>query len=290
MRFFTYSVLNPVSVFSESVFDLHNVIFSILFFIFYFFIFMFFFCLFMFYFFPVFFYDFLYFEEEHHLFKVRSRFNSEEKLEFFWSLLPIFLLIIICFFSVKVLFLSDFNPVGDALVKCIGHQWYWSYEYDVLNTVDITNLELYEGELGKTKSGLNKIKEPGYQLVADSYLAEYSDSFSSSRLLATDFDVLVPQNRHIKFVITSADVIHSWCLPSAGIKVDAIPGRLNQITIFFEREGVFYGQCSELCGANHGFMPICVRSLPPDDYIFWFFEVTDALSSVPWGKPFIITI
>ena len=93
--------------------------------------------------------------------------------------------------------------------------------------------------------------------------------FGELRLLEVDNRVVLPVQTHIRVVITAADVLHSWAVPSLGVKCDAIPGRLNQVSLFIKREGVFYGQCSELCGVNHGFMPIVVESVPVDDYIQW---------------------
>lgn len=135
-------------------------------------------------------------------------------------------------------------------VKAIGHQWYWSYEYT-------DTLESNEEVLGKN-------------LNFDSYMVP-NDSLSSGdlRLLEVDNRVVLPIDTMIRVVVTGADVIHSWAVPSLGVKIDAIPGRLNQTSIDINRKGVFYGQCSELCGVNHGFMPIAVEAVSIEDYITW---------------------
>jgi heme/copper-type cytochrome/quinol oxidase subunit 2 len=129
-------------------------------------------------------------------------------------------------------------------IKIIGHQWYWSYEYsDEYNT---------------------------QELNFDSYMVATSDLEKGQlRLLEVDNRLVLPANTHVRLIITSSDVLHSWAVPSLGIKLDACPGRLNQTTLFVKREGVFYGQCSEICGINHGFMPIVVEVTNTQNYINW---------------------
>jgi len=132
-------------------------------------------------------------------------------------------------------------------IKVVGHQWYWSYEYSDYATLDI-----------------------GSSLNFDSYMVATNDLVSGSfRLLEVDNRVVVPVNTHIRILVTAADVLHSWAVPSFGVKVDACPGRLSQASLFLKREGVFYGQCSEICGVNHGFMPIVVKSVSVDQYTSW---------------------
>jgi cytochrome c oxidase subunit 2 len=131
-------------------------------------------------------------------------------------------------------------------IKVIGHQWYWSYEYSDYNTEDGDTIEF------------------------DSYMVQEDDlEIGQLRLLEVDNRVVVPTNTHIRVLITSGDVIHAWAVPSLGVKADALPGRLNQAQMFIKREGVFHGQCSELCGANHGFMPIVVEAVSLQDYVSW---------------------
>ena len=140
------------------------------------------------------------------------------------------------------------DEVIDPIItlKVIGSQWYWSYEYS-------DNLEFSD--------------EP---LIFDSYMIQEDDlTIGQFRLLEVDNRVVVPTNSHIRVLITASDVLHSWAIPSLGIKLDACPGRLNQTSMFIKREGVFYGQCSEICGVNHGFMPIVVEAVSLEDYLAW---------------------
>lgn len=136
-------------------------------------------------------------------------------------------------------------------VYVIGHQWYWSYEYEV-NVCNDSNLDFLGSDFIKQK------------LAFDSLL---DASATDSRLLAVDRRLILPSNSYINLLITSEDVIHSWALPQLGIKVDAIPGRLAEFVFFANFNGIYYGQCSELCGVNHGFMPICVETISSDIFL-----------------------
>lgn len=129
-------------------------------------------------------------------------------------------------------------------IKVVGHQWYWSYEYSDYATQDGTSINF------------------------DSYMVPEEDlELGDLRLLEVDNRVLVPYNTHVRAIVTAADVIHSWAIPSLGIKIDGIPGRLNQTSFIATREGTFYGQCSEICGANHAFMPIVVEAVDLPKYL-----------------------
>lgn len=165
-------------------------------------------------------------------------------LEIIWTLTPSIILMFIAIPSFALLYAMDEVLDPSITFKAIGHQWYWSYEFsDYAETKNISfdSNMLSEGEL-----------QPG----------EY-------RLLTVDNPVILPINTHIRVIITSMDVLHSWAVPSLGIKLDGCPGRLNQAFIFMKREGVFYGQCSELCGVNHGFMPIVVKGVQKEEYLSW---------------------
>jgi len=134
-------------------------------------------------------------------------------------------------------------------LKAIGHQWYWSYEY--------SDYAKYDGTITNN-------------IAFDSNMIFESDlAFGEHRLLQVDNPIILPTDLSIRVIITSFDVIHAWTIPSFGVKCDAVPGRLNQVFVFIKREGVFYGQCSELCGVNHGFMPIMVKAVSFDEYISW---------------------
>lgn len=147
-------------------------------------------------------------------------------LEIVWTIIPSVILMLIAMPSFALLYSIDEVIDPKYTIKAIGHQWYWSYE-----TYDNQNF--------------------------DSYMVPLSDlKIGDLRLLEVDQAVVCPIDTHLRFIVTSLDVLHSFAIPSLGIKVDAVPGRLNQVSAFIKREGVYYGQCSELCGVNHGFMPI----------------------------------
>jgi cytochrome c oxidase subunit 2 len=159
-------------------------------------------------------------------------------------------LLLIAIPSFSLLYSLDeiIDPV--ITLKIVGHQWYWSYEYS-----DYATLEL------------------GSSLNFDSYMIATSDLTKGTfRLLEVDNRVILPINTHIRLLVTAADVLHSWAVPSFGIKVDACPGRLSQASLFIKREGVYYGQCSEICGVNHGFMPIVVKGVSADLYVEWLVD------------------
>lgn len=163
-------------------------------------------------------------------------------IEIAWTVTPSLILILIAVPSFALLYSME-EVVDPALTfKAIGHQWYWSYEYsDYPETI-----------------------------AFDSYMIPEEDlEVGQLRLLEVDNRVVLPVDTHIRVIITAADVLHSWAVPSLGVKCDAVPGRLNQVSTFIQREGVFYGQCSEICGTNHGFMPIVVEAVSLDNYITW---------------------
>ncbi len=164
-------------------------------------------------------------------------------LEIVWTITPAIILVFIAFPSFKLIYLIDEVIDAGITIKAIGHQWYWSYEYSDYYTQD-----------GKT-------------IEFDSYMIPEADlNFGDLRLLEVDNRVVVPTNTNVRVIITATDVIHAWAVPSLGIKLDAVPGRLNQVAFLANREGVFYGQCSEICGANHAFMPIVVEAVGLDQY------------------------
>nr|YP_010324913.1 cytochrome c oxidase subunit II [Haemaphysalis tibetensis]UNO54042.1 cytochrome c oxidase subunit 2 [Haemaphysalis tibetensis]UNO54081.1 cytochrome c oxidase subunit 2 [Haemaphysalis tibetensis]UTV01446.1 cytochrome c oxidase subunit 2 [Haemaphysalis tibetensis] len=171
--------------------------------------------------------------------KLTSRSMMEgQEIEIIWTIIPAITLIFIALPSLHLLYLTDEMFSSQMTVKIIGHQWYWSYEYSDFN------------------------KE------FDSFMIPSSEMIQNSfRLLDTDNNLVIPFNTTIKFLISSADVIHSWTVPSLGIKMDAIPGRLNQTFSFSKRPGMFFGQCSEICGANHSFMPISLEMVNMNNFI-----------------------
>ena len=170
-------------------------------------------------------------------------------LEIVWTVVPALILVVIAVPSFALLYSVD-EVVDPALtLKVIGHQWYWSYEYS-----DVEN-------------------EDGEAVAFDAYLVPDEDlAVGELRLLNTDNRVVLPAFSHIRLIITAADVLHCWTVPSFGVKLDACPGRLNQAALFVTRPGLFYGQCSEICGVNHGFMPITVEVKSVEGYVAWLAE------------------
>lgn len=177
---------------------------------------------------------------------VPSKIIHGTTIEIIWTVTPSLILMGIAVPSFALLYSID-ELVDPALtIKAIGHQWYWTYEYSDYSQAD------------------------DQSIVYDSYMIPEDDlELGQLRLLEVDNRVVVPVNTHVRVLVTAADVLHSWAIPSLGVKCDAVPGRLNQTSMFVQREGVFYGQCSELCGANHGFMPIVVEAVSLDDYVAW---------------------
>ena len=182
-------------------------------------------------------------------FKARYRFTTCPTLETVWTLFPIYILWSIAGPSLALLYSMEEEKQPSLTLKIVGRQWYWSYE--LMDFIEITPQEV----IGKA-------------IVFDSYMNR-SDAPSSLRLLDVDYPVYLPAKEEIRLIITSDDVIHSWTVPAFGVKMDAIPGRLNSTFLFVVRTGVFYGQCSELCGVGHGFMPITVVSAGGEVFTNW---------------------
>jgi len=181
--------------------------------------------------------------------KTPSTNTHGETIEVIWTITPAILLMFIGVPSFTLLYSMDEVIDPAVTLKVIGHQWYWTYEYSDYAT------------------------DKGAHIVFDSYMIPEDDLEQGGlRLLEVDNRVVLPVNTHVRLLITASDVIHSWAVPSFGVKVDGCPGRLNQMSLFIKREGVFYGQCSEICGVNHGFMPIVVEAVSLPKYIEWVKE------------------
>nr|CAC82143.1 cytochrome oxidase II [Eutrichopus gonzalezi] len=164
-----------------------------------------------------------------------------QTIEVIWTILPAITLVFIALPSLQLLYLLDEVSNPSITLKSIGHQWYWSYEYS-----DFKKIEF------------------------DSYMMPLSEMMNKDfRLLDVDNRIILPFNTQIRILVTAVDVIHSWTIPSMGVKIDATPGRLNQTNFFMNRSGLFYGQCSEICGANHSFMPIVIESVPITAFVSW---------------------
>nr|BAM74865.1 cytochrome c oxidase subunit II [Lobianchia gemellarii] len=166
---------------------------------------------------------------------------DSQEMVIVWTILPGVILILFALPSLQILYLMDEINDPHLTIKAIGHQWYWSYEY--------TDYE---------------------DLGFDAYMIPTQDlSPGQFRLLETDHRVVVPVESPIRVLVTAEDVLHSWAVPALGVKMDAVPGRLNQTAFIASRSGVFYGQCSEICGANHSFMPIVLETVPLEHFENW---------------------
>nr|AHB85654.1 cytochrome c oxidase subunit 2 [Polyplax asiatica] len=169
-------------------------------------------------------------------------FFDSEWLEVIWIMFPSIVLLTLAFPSLQCLYLLEEVSLPKSTIKAVGHQWYWSYEL-----VSPTSLETF---------------------LFDSYLLPKEwETGAAPRLLDCDSSILLPVGEETRLVVSSGDVIHSWALPSMGVKVDAIPGRLNQVILYPLKSGISFGQCSEICGANHSFMPIKVEAIPREEWI-----------------------
>jgi len=173
--------------------------------------------------------------------QLSNRFLLEgQDIETIWTILPAIILIFIALPSLRLLYLIEESFEPSITIKVIGHQWYWSYEYADFN------------------------------LRFDSFIIPQNEINNNSfRLLDVDNRLIIPFNINTRFLITAADVIHAWTIPSLGVKVDAVPGRLNQLSTISNRPGLFFGQCSEICGANHRFIPISLEITNINNFLFW---------------------
>jgi cytochrome c oxidase subunit 2 len=176
-------------------------------------------------------------------------------LEVVWTVVPILILVAVAVPSFRLLYFADRTADAELTIKAIGSQWFWSYEYPdhdnlAFDAVMVEDEDIQEGQV---------------------------------RLLSTDNDVVLPVNTNIRILTTANDVIHSFAMPNLGIKLDAVPGRINETWVRIEREGMYYGQCSELCGVRHGFMPIAIRVVSKDEFARWVDEAKEKFAHD--GKP-----
>ena len=184
--------------------------------------------------------------------QVASTTTHNAVVEILWTVIPVVLLIIIAIPSFRLLYVSETIPKADLTIKAIGNQWYWSYEYPDYGDIVFDANMLNDDELSDPKL----------------------------RLLETDTQIVVPINKVVKLQITSNDVLHAWTIPAFGVKMDAVPGRLNETWFKANREGIFYGQCSELCGPKHAFMPINVKVVSETEFEDWIDFATEEYASV----------
>lgn len=184
---------------------------------------------------------------------VPSKTSHNTLIEVAWTVVPVLILVAIAIPSFRLLHQELHIPEADLTVKVTGHQWYWSYEYPDNGGFSFDSLMVPEKDL-----------KPG-----------------QPRLLAVDNEVVVPVNKTVRIQVTAGDVIHSFAVPSFGVKIDALPGRLNESWFKATREGIFYGQCSELCGRDHAFMPIAVRVVSEDQFNAWIAQAKQKYSAAP---------
>jgi len=171
---------------------------------------------------------------------VASTTSHNTLIEVLWTLIPCLILIVLAVPSFKLLYEQDTIPQADVTIKAVGYQWYWGYEY------------------------------PDENIIFDSYMVNEKDlKENQPRLLTVDNEIYVPVNKVVKVMITANDVLHAWALPSFGVKRDAVPGRINETWFKADRTGTYYGQCSELCGIKHSFMPITVNVVTENEYKIW---------------------
>jgi len=171
-----------------------------------------------------------------------STYSHNTTLEIVWIVGAFLIVLSICFPTIKLLRKEEIIPHSDMTIKVVGHQWYWTYSYPDNNSVTFDSNIKYD-------------LKPG----------EY-------RLLEVDNKLVLPINTNIRILITASDVIHSWAVPALGLKKDAVPGRLNELWVNISKPGVYYGQCSELCGGLHGFMPIAVKAVEKEEFDVWIKE------------------
>lgn len=170
-----------------------------------------------------------------------SRRTHNTALEIAWTTVPVLILVVIAIPSFKLLYFQDVIPESDLTIKAIGHQWYWSYEYP-----------------------------DNGDFAFDAYMiADDALEGNQPRLLATDNRVVIPVESNVRVLVTATDVLHSWAMPAFGVKIDAVPGRINETWIRVDEPGIYYGQCSELCGVYHGFMPIMVEAVDQEAFEAW---------------------
>lgn len=170
-----------------------------------------------------------------------NKFSHNVTIEVIWTIIPVIILVIIAIPSFRTLHYVEHTPKADLTVKVVGYQWYWHYIYPDHGDFEFDSYMIQDKDL-----------QPGQK-----------------RLLDVDNRVVIPAGKVVRFLTTAGDVIHSFAVPAFGIKIDSIPGRTNETWVKVDKPGVYYGQCSELCGANHGFMPIAVEVLPEDQFNLW---------------------
>lgn len=198
-----------------------------------------------------------------------ARFTHHTPIEIAWTVVPIVILMFIGAYSLPVLFEQQEIPEGDVTITATGHQWYWSYEYPEQGFA-FDSFMIGQGENHVTEDVRQQLQEAGYS----------EDEFK----LATDTAMVVPVNKTIVVQVTASDVIHSWTVPAFGVKQDGIPGRMAALWFEADQEGIYFGQCSELCGQNHAYMPITVKVVSQSEYDAWVERTAEEFASTGSGR------
>lgn len=189
-----------------------------------------------------------------------SKISHNTLLEVIWTGVPVLILVVIAVPSFRLLYAQYEDKPVDVTIKATGHQWYWSYEYPDSDNLSFDSVMLTDEEAAKA---------------------------GAPRLLGVDNNMVVPAGKRVKLIITAADVIHSWAMPALKVKMDAVPGRLNQLQFQTpDKPGLYYGQCSELCGVRHGFMPIAMEVLPADKYADWITQAKAKFAASPTANQY----
>ncbi len=184
---------------------------------------------------------------------VPSKTSHNTTIEVLWTIVPVLILVVIAIPSFRLLYAQYEFPKADVTIKATGHQWYWTYEYP-----------------------------DNGPLVFDANMIEDADlKPGQPRLLATDNEVVVPVNKNVHVLVTASNVMHNWAMPAFGVKMDAVPGRVNRTWFRSEKTGTFYGQCSELCGTRHAYMPITVRVVTDQEYAEWLTQAQQQFAVKP---------
>ena len=184
---------------------------------------------------------------------IPAKFTHNTFIEIAWTVVPIMILVVIAIPSFDLLYKQRVIPPADFTIKATGNQWFWTYEYPDHGDLSFDSVMIPEAEL---KEG-------------------------QPRLLAVDNEIIVQINKTVRLIVTASDVLHAWTIPSFGVKIDAVPGRLNEAWFKANREGIYYGQCSELCGKDHAFMPIAVRVVSDAEFAKWLVEAKIKFAATP---------
>jgi len=180
-----------------------------------------------------------------------AQFTHNVLIEVIWTVVPVVILIIIAIPSFKILYLNDSVVEPEMTLKITGYQWYWGYEYPDHDNIAFSSYMIADKELKSDQS----------------------------RLLSTDNVVVLPINTNIAFQITAGDVLHSWTVPAFGVKMDAVPGRLNETWVNIDKPGTYFGQCSELCGKDHAYMPIEIRAVTKEEFEQWLITAKEEFAA-----------